>query len=557
MPEYATKEELESKADLDEDGKLDPEQVPLAVVSVIGAEPTDQAIRTEEGWAGLAPTTINPCDPAFGASGSGIAPDTAGLKAALAAAVSSGGGAVQLGPGVYPIDEYIDVPANVNLLGIGSGAVVIKCLNSGSGLRFGNGNTSEPSKMTRGGLSGGFTLSGNEVATRGVQIRSVQRAFADMYIEKVNGDGLLVEASQNCLFHSITIERCAANGVVWDYGCASNIFLRLEIYGCSKWALVSRATNEEAFAAPEPRHNEVLSGVFEHPGTTVGGGVIGEGEGLVNFEAGVNNVLTVTLSAVASTIAMPLVKTSKAKSFAQSAKNRLQNCALQGIVTLTSGIRIGKESTLQIGGRLVLNAIKVGWEISDNGKVEVESSPEYSEVTTEFANYEGGSSTFNSLVFQILTNMRVRNTAPAANANPLYEVLVSGDTRGRFTINSSGNLQFGSGALPPDITVRRAAGVLLVEGKFAVTEGLQAVAAAETLTPSNYCRLLTVSGNTEIKKITAGLAGQQIVLKFAGTPTVKDGENLKLAGDFVATADDTLGLICDGTNWYETGRSVN
>jgi hypothetical protein len=34
VPEYATKEELESKADLDEDGKLDPEQVPLAVAGV-------------------------------------------------------------------------------------------------------------------------------------------------------------------------------------------------------------------------------------------------------------------------------------------------------------------------------------------------------------------------------------------------------------------------------------------------------------------------------------------------------------------------------------------
>lgn len=33
--------------------------------------------------------------------------------------------------------------------------------------------------------------------------------------------------------------------------------------------------------------------------------------------------------------------------------------------------------------------------------------------------------------------------------------------------------------------------------------------------------------------------------------------NLKLAGNFVATADDVLLLCSDGTNWYEISRSAN
>jgi hypothetical protein len=32
---------------------------------------------------------------------------------------------------------------------------------------------------------------------------------------------------------------------------------------------------------------------------------------------------------------------------------------------------------------------------------------------------------------------------------------------------------------------------------------------------------------------------------------------LKLAGNLVATADDTITIVCDGTNWYEVGRAVN
>ena len=36
-----------------------------------------------------------------------------------------------------------------------------------------------------------------------------------------------------------------------------------------------------------------------------------------------------------------------------------------------------------------------------------------------------------------------------------------------------------------------------------------------------------------------------------------DGSNLKLAGNFVTTADDVITLVCDGTNWFEMSRSVN
>lgn len=45
---------------------------------------------------------------------------------------------------------------------------------------------------------------------------------------------------------------------------------------------------------------------------------------------------------------------------------------------------------------------------------------------------------------------------------------------------------------------------------------------------------------------------------FQGIVTFTDGNNLKLAGNFVTTADDTITLCCaDGTNWYEVCRSVN
>lgn len=67
-----------------------------------------------------------------------------------------------------------------------------------------------------------------------------------------------------------------------------------------------------------------------------------------------------------------------------------------------------------------------------------------------------------------------------------------------------------------------------------------------------------VTGNTGFGTLNGGWAGRRVTLKFTGTPTISDGgSSMKLAGNFVATADDTLSLIHDGTAWFETARSAN
>lgn len=84
------------------------------------------------------------------------------------------------------------------------------------------------------------------------------------------------------------------------------------------------------------------------------------------------------------------------------------------------------------------------------------------------------------------------------------------------------------------------------------------ITAAATITPleGNY---FVVNGNTGINSITASARdkGRIIVLHFSGTPTITDGSNLIMAGNLVATADDTLTMVCDGTNWIEMARSIN
>lgn len=84
------------------------------------------------------------------------------------------------------------------------------------------------------------------------------------------------------------------------------------------------------------------------------------------------------------------------------------------------------------------------------------------------------------------------------------------------------------------------------------------IASAATITLP-HVRFVSISGTTNIDTITAtGRAGQVVVLRFAGILTVNDNTgNLRLAGNFTTTANDTLTLACTGTEWEEVSRSVN
>ena len=70
----------------------------------------------------------------------------------------------------------------------------------------------------------------------------------------------------------------------------------------------------------------------------------------------------------------------------------------------------------------------------------------------------------------------------------------------------------------------------------------------------------TITGNTNITSIRASATlseGRVITLRFNSTPTVIHGGNLVLAGNFVATANDTLTLRNMNGAWLELSRSAN
>ncbi len=86
------------------------------------------------------------------------------------------------------------------------------------------------------------------------------------------------------------------------------------------------------------------------------------------------------------------------------------------------------------------------------------------------------------------------------------------------------------------------------------------VPSASAIVPTG--NVFHVTGTDPITSITATniVAGTVLTLIFDGTLTstgFTDGNNLKLVSNFVATADDTITLVFDGTNFYEIARSIN
>ena len=96
-------------------------------------------------------------------------------------------------------------------------------------------------------------------------------------------------------------------------------------------------------------------------------------------------------------------------------------------------------------------------------------------------------------------------------------------------------------------------------GVLPLLQGADTIASAGTITPGSST-VFHVTGTTNISSMNScdsARAGRRVTLIFDGALTFTDGGNLKLAGNFVTTGEDTISLVCDGSNWYETSRSVN
>lgn len=106
-------------------------------------------------------------------------------------------------------------------------------------------------------------------------------------------------------------------------------------------------------------------------------------------------------------------------------------------------------------------------------------------------------------------------------------------------------------------------GVLTSTGALTSASYLQggaspAVASATTMAActGDVCHITGTTNITDMTGYDTG-PGRTVCLIFDGVLTFTDGNHLKLAGNMSTTADDTICLTSDGSNWVERSRSVN
>lgn len=144
------------------------------------------------------------------------------------------------------------------------------------------------------------------------------------------------------------------------------------------------------------------------------------------------------------------------------------------------------------------------------------------------------------------------------------------NTSGYFITYNTGQYCFGSaGSVTTGTACDTGLTRLGASGVVALTNGTQttrrgylgggAAVASATALPVPTGAVFHVTGTTVITSITTTNLGSGacFTMIFDGVTTVTDGSNLVLAGNFVTTADDTLSVCFDGTNFYETARAVN
>jgi len=139
--------------------------------------------------------------------------------------------------------------------------------------------------------------------------------------------------------------------------------------------------------------------------------------------------------------------------------------------------------------------------------------------------------------------------------NQGWDILVNAGTSDSYTI-SGNRLTVGVlGALSDGGTGT----TKFVGSNLGVAAVVPTIASAANITLTPGRSLFFISGTTNITSITAATpdVGRIVTLIFTGILTFTDGSNLRLAGNFVTSNDDTITLGCEGTNWFEICRSVN
>lgn len=430
------------------------------------------------------------------------------LQTAIDNIESQGGGRVLLprtgysGTGIT-IDSLVRVGHAVNLVGQGKRETKFTCTDASAGLLFvGAEDPGYSGSTNRGGRSGGFHVHGNNTAGTVVEVHSCNRIMEDIRIStpSATGSALHLDNAQNVDFIGLEAEDTShsgsrsTNGIVFDGGAAGCNFIGTSLNEFCGNHILFDATYDSTEIDYSNNIN-FYGNMIER--TDTGNAIIRIKAGRnINFWGG--NVSTGTDYTPAAEFEIVDIDNSAARAY----------------------------GTIGAGGAPTM-------EISFNG-------------ISFFGSLNG--STRYANVFRLRSGLQTwRKTLyvdPACTYNNCNYLARIDSTS--IVMDAPHALDNSGGGL---------VGYTNPSGSGAPNR--QGLASAATLTLSPAIDFFQITGSTTITSINATYPGHQVKLIFTSSAQVTDGSNLVLAGNFTGSSNRTLSLLCDGTNWVETGRSTN
>lgn len=471
-----------------------------------------------------------------GARGDGTTDDTSAITAAISACNTAGGGDVYFPEGTYLISSALSIPNFVNLRGAGQSSI-IRCSGNHYAIAFNGGNRTQISDLQ-------IDASSSQASGGGIDYTDVgsNTRVENLYL----GSNLFIglNIAPNAVSTAHVLRAIRWNGVT---GCTTGIkiggggALVTDVYISDAIGTASTTSDMTTWLSIPQTADTIKfrSCLFIKCSST--GMDIGTSAQVTNLKftdvtidtAGGTGLKVgfvrefactgVEISTCGAANVPGLDVTGNAKGF------RFNNGVIQGCVGYGSIIRSGAIHTV------IANSI-----VTDNN-------------TGNTASNDGIAVAAGASKFKLLGNT-VGNSVLLATGHQKTGISVASGASDSYTI--SNNICEGNETTNVVNDQGTGTNKLLRDN---LPHTVPAVASAATITVPAYATLATVTGTTGITSVTASWPHRIIVLRFtdASPGTVTDGSNLNLAGNFSPTQNDTLTLVCDGSNWHEVSRSGN
>jgi hypothetical protein len=351
---------------------------------------------------------------------------------------------ITVGSGVWEYSSQINFPAWVNIVGVGSGATAFRSTTSSARFLFPGEN--------RGGLSGGFTMDGNDVGSNIFVLEvCVEREFEDINVTKSVLDGIQLFGTQNCNFVNVHSQHNQRTNLLFDLGAGNNRFYGAELNRGGDYNVRYAQTGTSPVGAfSVPTDNRLYGPVIERLGYDPAGNNPDSGINTVYHGAGrFNKILDGNFSLNDITAEKAMIKVAK-DGAEPSLMFTLTNPTLSGSIANTIMIDIDDSATLFIDGIVLAENMKTVFKCADTSAISG-----FHQIIGSFTNLFVSKTATKAMSEIVRTPRESGDRFVVQNAgNVSSNVSVTGESFARHELIGRG-IRMGSGSTATDVELRR------------------------------------------------------------------------------------------------------